>query len=102
MCKVLRIAVATATVGIAALSFTVPALAENGSPVGAGHVGFGVGAILGSALAPQTCMSLRHRRRFIMCRHRRRSITERWSTDLPIGTVITDTVTVDPPRWARS
>jgi len=41
-------------------------------------------------------------RRFIMCRHRRRSTTERWSTDLPIGTVITDTVTVDPPRWARS
>ena len=54
MCKVLRIAVATATVGIAALSLTVPAQAGNGSAVGAGLVGFGVGAILGSALAPQT------------------------------------------------
>ena len=54
MCKVLRIAVTTATVGIAALSLTVPAQAGNGSAVGAGLVGFGVGAILGSALAPQT------------------------------------------------
>ncbi len=54
MCKVLRITVATATVGIAALSLTVPAQAGNGSAVGAGLVGFGVGAILGSALAPQT------------------------------------------------
>jgi hypothetical protein len=54
MCKVLRIAVATATVGIAALSLTVPPQAGNGSAVGAGLVGFGVGAILGSALAPQT------------------------------------------------
>lgn len=54
MRKVLRIAVATATVGIAALSLTVPAQAGNGSAVGAGLVGFGVGAILGSALAPQT------------------------------------------------
>jgi hypothetical protein len=54
MCKVLRIAVATATVGIVALSLTVPAQAGNGSAVGAGLVGFGVGAILGSALAPQT------------------------------------------------
>ena len=54
MCKVLRITVATATVGIVALSLTVPAQAGNGSAVGAGLVGFGVGAILGSALAPQT------------------------------------------------
>jgi hypothetical protein len=54
MCKVFRIAVATATVGIAGLSLTVPAQAGNGSAVGAGLVGFGVGAILGSALAPQT------------------------------------------------
>jgi len=44
MCKVLRIAVATATVGIAALSLTVPAQAGNGSAVSAGLVGFGVGA----------------------------------------------------------
>jgi hypothetical protein len=54
MCKVLRIAVATATVGVATLSLTVPAQAGNGSAVGAGLVGFGVGAILGSALAPQS------------------------------------------------
>jgi hypothetical protein len=54
MSIVLRITVATATVGIAALSLTVPAQAGQGSAVGAGLVGFGVGAILGSALAPQT------------------------------------------------
>ena len=35
MCKVLRITVATATVGIAALSLTVPAQAGNGSAIGA-------------------------------------------------------------------
>ena len=102
MCKVLRIAVATATIGIATLSLTVSAQAGNGSAVGAGLVGFGVGAILGSALAPQTVYVAPPPRRFIMCRHRRRSITERWSMDLPIGTVITDTVTVNQPRWARS
>ena len=39
--------------GVAALSFTVPANA-GGSDVGAGLAGFGIGAIVGSALAPQT------------------------------------------------
>jgi len=39
-------------VGIAALSLTTPAHA-GGSDVGAALVGFGIGAILGSALAPQ-------------------------------------------------
>jgi hypothetical protein len=53
MCKVLRITVMTATMGVAALSLTAPAHAGNGSAVGAGLVGFGVGAILGSALTPQ-------------------------------------------------
>ena len=54
MCKSLRIIVTTAAIGIAALSLTVQAHAGNGSAVGAGLVGFGVGAILGSALTPQT------------------------------------------------
>jgi hypothetical protein len=54
MCKTFIISVTTAAIGIAALSLTAPAQAGNGSAVGAGLVGFGVGAILGSALAPQT------------------------------------------------
>jgi len=54
MCKSLRITVTTAAIGIAALSLTAPAHAGNGSALGAGLVGFGVGAILGSALTPQT------------------------------------------------
>ena len=54
MCKSLRITVTTAAIGIAALSLTAPAHAGNGSAVGAGLVGFGVGAVLGSALTPQT------------------------------------------------
>jgi hypothetical protein len=53
MCKAFRITIITAAVGIAALSLTAPAHAGNGSAVGAGIVGFGVGAILGSALPPQ-------------------------------------------------
>jgi hypothetical protein len=52
MCKAIRVTVTTATIGIAALSLTTPAHAGNGSAVGAGLVGFGIGAILGSALAP--------------------------------------------------
>lgn len=43
----------TAAVGLAALSFVTPAYAGNGSAVGAGLAGFGIGAIVGSALAPQ-------------------------------------------------
>jgi hypothetical protein len=42
-----------AAVGLAALSAAGPAQAGNGSAVGAGLAGFGVGAILGSALAPR-------------------------------------------------
>ena len=47
-----RVTVAAAAIGIAALSGS--AHAGNGSAVGAGLVGFGVGAVVGSALAPQT------------------------------------------------
>ena len=52
MYKALRVTVATA-IGIASLSLTAPAYAGNGSTAGAGLVGFGIGAILGSALTPQ-------------------------------------------------
>ena len=48
-----RVTVAAA-IGIAAVSLTDLAHAGNGSAVGAGLVGFGVGAIVGSALAPHT------------------------------------------------
>ena len=44
---------ATAVIGFAALITTAPAEAGRGSAVGAGLAGFGVGAILGSALAPR-------------------------------------------------
>ena len=46
--------IAAAAIGIAALSLTGSANAGNGSTVGAGLLGFGVGAVVGSALAPQT------------------------------------------------
>jgi hypothetical protein len=53
MYKAFRVTAAMAAIGIAALSFTARAQAEHGYAVGAGLVGFGIGAILGSALAPQ-------------------------------------------------
>jgi hypothetical protein len=53
MCKAIRVTVTTAAMGIAALSLTTPAHAGNGSAVGAGLVGFGIGAILGSVLSPE-------------------------------------------------
>jgi hypothetical protein len=57
MCKAFRITVATVTMGIAALSLTAPAYAGT-SDVGAGLVGFGIGAIIGSALtASGVCRS---------------------------------------------
>jgi hypothetical protein len=49
-----RVSLVATAIGIAAASLTTPAHAGNGSTVGAGLVGFGVGAIVGSALAPQT------------------------------------------------
>jgi hypothetical protein len=53
MHKLIRVTVATAAVATVALLFTAPAQAGNGSAVGAGLVGLGIGAILGSALTPQ-------------------------------------------------
>jgi hypothetical protein len=53
MCKAFKVVGMTAAIGIAAFSLTTPAHAGNGSAVGAGIVGFGIGAILGSALSPQ-------------------------------------------------
>ena len=52
MCKAFRIAAATVTISIAGYSLTAPAYAGT-SDVGAGLVGFGIGAIIGSALTPQ-------------------------------------------------
>jgi hypothetical protein len=52
MDKVLRTAVTAAAIGIAALSLTLPAQAGPRSAVGAGLVGFGIGAILGSMMGP--------------------------------------------------
>ena len=54
MYRAFRVTVTTAAIRIAALSLTAPAHAGNGSAVGAGLLGFGVGAIVGGALAPQT------------------------------------------------
>lgn len=45
--------VMTAAIGVAAISLSAPANA-GGSDVGAGLLGFGIGAVVGSALAPQT------------------------------------------------
>ena len=50
MNKAIRVAGATAAIGIAALSPTAPTHA--GDAVGAGIIGFGVGALLGSLLTP--------------------------------------------------
>ena len=44
---------ATAAIGLAALISAAPAEAGRGSAVGAGLAGFGIGAILGSALSPR-------------------------------------------------
>jgi hypothetical protein len=49
----IKVTVTSAAIGIAALSLVTPAVAGNGSAVGAGLAGFGIGAIVGSALAPQ-------------------------------------------------
>ena len=54
MHSVIRVTVATLVLGIASLSLTASAKAGNSSAVGAGLLGFGVGAIVGNALAPQT------------------------------------------------
>jgi hypothetical protein len=51
MCKVV---VSIVTLAMAAISLANPAHAGNGSAVGAGLLGFGVGALVGSAVTPQT------------------------------------------------
>ena len=53
MVKAFKITVAGAAMAVAALSLTAQAQAGNGSAVGAGLAGFGIGAILGGALAPR-------------------------------------------------
>jgi hypothetical protein len=51
MITTLKVVAATALIGAATLS--APANAGNGNAVGAGLLGFGVGAIVGSALTPR-------------------------------------------------
>ena len=53
MIKVFKVTIAGAAMAMAALSLTAPAQAGNGSAVGAGLAGFGIGAILAGALAPR-------------------------------------------------
>jgi hypothetical protein len=45
---------AAAVIGTAALTLSAPAYAGHGNAVGAGLLGFGIGAIVGSALTPST------------------------------------------------
>jgi hypothetical protein len=52
MDKILRSAVTAAAIAVAALSLTLSAQAGPRSAVGAGLVGFGIGAILGSMMGP--------------------------------------------------
>jgi hypothetical protein len=49
-----KVGFAIAAAAVAAITLIGPAHAGNGSTVGAGILGFGVGAIVGSAIAPQT------------------------------------------------
>jgi hypothetical protein len=53
MYEAFRVTMTTAAIAIAAVSLTAPAHAGNGSAVGAGILGFGIGAIVGSAVTPQ-------------------------------------------------
>ena len=73
-----RVTIAAAAIGIAALSLTGSANAGNGSAVGAGLLGFGVGAVVGSALAPQTVYVAPPRRS--ITRHLHRFTSRRQST----------------------
>jgi len=50
----LKAIAAAALIGTAALALPVTAEAGHGNAVGAGLLGFGIGAIVGSALTPQT------------------------------------------------
>ncbi len=51
--RTVRTAAATALFGMAALSLSTSANAGDGKAVGAGLLGFGVGAIVGSAITPR-------------------------------------------------
>ena len=53
MIRTVRTAAATALFGMAALSLSTSANAGDGKAVGAGLLGFGVGAIVGSAITPR-------------------------------------------------
>ena len=59
MVKAFRVSAVSAAIGLATLSLAAPGLAGNGSAIGAGLAGFGIGTILGSALAPRARTSLR-------------------------------------------
>ena len=72
MYKAFRLTVSKGAIGIAAFSLAVPANAGNGSEVGAGFVGFGIGAVVGSALAPQQVYVAHHH--LLITRHRRPSL----------------------------
>ena len=61
MVKAFKVTVVGAAMAVAALSLTAPAQAGNGSAVGAGLAGFGIGAILGGALAPREVLWFRRR-----------------------------------------
>jgi hypothetical protein len=52
MCKLLKVTITTVAIGIATFSLSAPARAGS-SDVGAALLGFGVGAMLGSALTPE-------------------------------------------------
>jgi hypothetical protein len=52
MSKGLKLGIMTVMIAMAVLSGAGPARAGNGSAVGAGLVGFGIGAVLGSMLTP--------------------------------------------------
>ena len=55
MTKALLKAIAAATlVGALALAVPAPSWAGNGNAIGAGLLGFGIGAVVGSALTPST------------------------------------------------
>lgn len=53
MHKASKVTVTVMAVGIATISLTAPVHAGNRSAVSAGTVGVGIGAVVGSALAPR-------------------------------------------------
>ena len=50
----MRAKVLIATTSVALFASTIPAYAHDGDDVGAGLIGLGIGAVIGSALTPQT------------------------------------------------